>query len=251
MNILKHISFLLIALFVSATISAQHFSAKASLDTNVILMGDQTVLHLSLQQPRGKIVFWPSILENIGENIEVVDISENDTIPVPGSELIDINVDITITSWDTGLISLPPLPFIYANINDSTQLSVETQEMKMYIAQLKVDMEKGIADVKPIMEAPLTFMELLPAILWSLLITLILALSIYVYYRWKNNKPIIPLPKRPKTPAHIIAYKDLDKLKLEKLWQNGNAKEYYSGLTDIFRMYLEKQNVLWCTRNDY
>ncbi len=241
MNILKHISLLLIVLFVSTTISAQHYSAKASLDTNVILMGDQTVLHLSLQQPRGKIVYWPPITENIGENIEVVEISENDTIIVPGSELIDINVDITITSWDTGLISLPPLPFIYATINDSTQLTVETQEMKMYIAQLKVDMEKGITDIKPIIEAPLTFMELLPALLWSLLITFLLALVFYVYYRWKNNKPIIPLPRKPKTPAHIIAYADLDKLKEEKLWQNGNAKEYYSELTDIFRVYLENR----------
>lgn len=241
MNILKHISLLLIALFVSTAISAQHYSAKASLDTNVILMGDQTILHLNLQQPRGKIVFWPSILENIGDNIEVVEIGENDTIPVPGSELVDINVDITITSWDTGLISIPPLQFIYATINDTTQLTVETQEMKMYIAQLKVDMEKGIADVKPILEAPLTFMELLPALLWALLIVVILALIIYVYHRWKNNKPIIPLPKKPKTPAHIIAFADLKKLKQEKLWQNGNSKEYYSKLTDVFRTYLENR----------
>ena len=241
MNNLKLYILLLATVLFSSLATAQQYKVKAELDTNIILIGDQTILHLTLQQPRGKTVFWPSIVDNIGENIEVVDITENDTIPVPGTDLVDIKVDLTITSWDTGIISLPPLPFIYAQINDSTQLTVETPEMKMYIAYLKVDLEKGVADIKPIIEAPWTFKEILPILLWSLLAIFIIALLFYIYHRWKNNKPIIPLPKKPVIPAHIIANKELDKLKQEKLWQDNKAKEYYSKLTDIFRTYLENR----------
>ncbi len=241
MNTIKQFIFILAILIIGTPVVAQQYKATARLDTNIIMIGDQTILHLTLQQPKDKTVYWPSIVENIGENIEVIDITENDTIIIPGTNLVDIKVDLTITSWDTGLISLPALNFIYAHINDSTQLSVQTPELKMYIAYLKVDMEKGIADIKPILEAPWTFKEILPIILWSLLVIFIIGISYYVYYRWKNNKPIIPLPKKPKIPAHIIANKELDKLKEEKLWQNNEAKEYYSKLIDIFRTYLENR----------
>ena len=241
MKTIKQFIIIIIAILISSFASAQQYKAMASLDTNIILIGDQTILHLKLQQPRDKVVYWPSVVGKINDTIEVIDISENDTVPVPGTDLIDINVDLTITSWDTGLITIPPLPFVYAHINDSTQLKVETQELKMYIAYLKVDPEKGIADIKPIIEAPWTFREALPIILWILLALIIIALSYYVYYRWKNNKPIIPLPAKPKIPAHIIANKELNKLKQDKLWENGDAKHYYSRLTDIFRTYLENR----------
>ena len=241
MKTIKQFIIIIIAILISSIASAQQYKAMASLDTNIILIGDQTILHLKLQQPRDKVVYWPSVVGKINDTIEVIDISENDTVPVPGTNLIDINVDLTITSWDTGLITIPPLPFVYAHINDSTQLKVETQELKMYIAYLKVDPEKGIADIKPIIEAPWTFREALPIILWILLALIIIALSYYVYYRWKNNKPIIPLPSKPKIPAHIIANKELDKLKQEKLWEDNDAKHYYSRLTDIFRTYLENR----------
>ena len=243
MDTLKQYLIIVLSILISSFSYAQQsqYNAVARLDTNILMIGDQTILHLKLQQPRGKTVYWPSIVDNIGQHIEVIDISENDTIPVPGTDLISIKADLTITSWDTGIISIPPLPFIYAQINDSTQLTVETPEMKMYIAYLKVDPKKGIADIKPIIEAPWTFREALPIILWILLAIVVIGIAYYVYYRWKNNKPIIPLPKKPIIPAHIIANKELDKLQQQKLWQNGEIKEYYSRLTDIFRTYLENR----------
>jgi hypothetical protein len=38
-----------------------------------------------------------------------------------------------------------------------------------------------------------------------------------------------------------VALEQLDTLRLKKLWQNGETKEYYSELTDILRMYIEQQ----------
>jgi hypothetical protein len=42
-------------------------------------------------------------------------------------------------------------------------------------------------------------------------------------------------------PAHIIAFRALDKLKEEKIWEKGEVKEFYSCLTEITRTYIERQ----------
>ncbi len=42
-------------------------------------------------------------------------------------------------------------------------------------------------------------------------------------------------------PAHVIAFRELEKLKNEKLWQNGETKKYYIRLTEIIRQYLENR----------
>ncbi len=39
-------------------------------------------------------------------------------------------------------------------------------------------------------------------------------------------------------PAHVRAANELDKLKAEKIWQQGREKEFYSKLTDILRRYI-------------
>jgi len=42
-------------------------------------------------------------------------------------------------------------------------------------------------------------------------------------------------------PAHVIAFRQLEKLKQENLWQNGEIKLYYTRLTEILRYYLENR----------
>ena len=42
-------------------------------------------------------------------------------------------------------------------------------------------------------------------------------------------------------PAHIIAFRELEKLNDEELWQKGEFKLYYTRLTEILRQYLENR----------
>ena len=44
---------------------------------------------------------------------------------------------------------------------------------------------------------------------------------------------------KPKEAPHVIAIRELDKLKGEQLWQSGQLKAYHSRLTDIVREYIE------------
>jgi hypothetical protein len=47
------------------------------------------------------------------------------------------------------------------------------------------------------------------------------------------------LPKKPKEPAHIVALRELDRIKNEKIWQLGKSKQYYSEITETLRKYIE------------
>jgi hypothetical protein len=60
---------------------------------------------------------------------------------------------------------------------------------------------------------------------------------IYIIRKIRRKEPILKRSK-PREPAHIIALRDLEKLKNEKLWQKEKIKDYYTELTDILRMYL-------------
>jgi hypothetical protein len=42
-------------------------------------------------------------------------------------------------------------------------------------------------------------------------------------------------------PAHVIAFRELERLKDEKFWQAGEIKKYYTRLTEILRKYLENR----------
>ncbi len=57
-------------------------------------------------------------------------------------------------------------------------------------------------------------------------------------FRTKKVQPVIQVPKRP---AHEIAFEALQKLEDSKLWQQGNYKAYFTGLSDISRMFIENR----------
>jgi hypothetical protein len=87
--------------------------------------------------------------------------------------------------------------------------------------------------------APLTLKEVTPYILGILLLGAIIFLVLYSIKRRKKNKPFFALPQKPKEPAHIIALRELDRIKAEKIWQKEKTKQYYSEVTDVLRNYIE------------
>jgi hypothetical protein len=50
---------------------------------------------------------------------------------------------------------------------------------------------------------------------------------------------LFSIPSKPKEPAHIIALRELDRIKNEKLWQKDKIKEFYSDVTETLRIYIE------------
>ena len=243
-GLLKLLSLLLLISLSSNTIAQKMFSnpevkAVAVIDTNAILVGQQTNIHLQITAPKDIFVQWPQIQDTLNKNVDVIKYSNIDTIASSKDVLTHLTQTITITSFDSGYFAIPPFYFIYGKKNDSVYDITETNALLLQVNNVKVDLSKEIKDIKPILDEPWTFMEILPYILIGLGIILLILLAIYIYNRKKQHKPIFSLPEKPKLPAHVIALQKLDLLKDKKLWQSGNIKEYYSELTDIMREYME------------
>jgi hypothetical protein len=102
------------------------------------------------------------------------------------------------------------------------------------------DTTAKIYDIIKPYRAPLTIGEVLPWILIIALLGALVWLAIRFLRKLKKSKTGIEAVIDP-DPAHIIAFRELEKLRDEQLWQKGEIKYYYTRLTEILRQYLENR----------
>jgi len=237
---MKGISLILISLFLEVSLAfSQVIQTEASLDRNECLIGDQLKLKLTLSKPKDARIFFPSLADSLSKSVEIVNASGIDTI-FKQNDQVKLQQTLTITSFDTGVVSIPPIAFLMPR--DTITDTIFTNQLMLTVHALPVDTtKKTIFDIKPPLTEPFSWKEILNYILWGLMALLVITVGIYVYQRIKKHKPIIPIPEKPKEPAYVIAFRELDILKDKKLWQKQLYKQYYSELTDIIRIYLDDQ----------
>jgi len=223
----------------SGKVSAQRIKATASLDSTHILIGDQIKMFLQLDKPVDVHVEFPKIGGDIDEKIEVLDRSGIDTIPTDNEKLETLIQVYTITAFDSGRYYIPNYWFVfeYNGLVDSTP----SNSLILNVETLAIDTTKGPTDIKLPYDAPVTLKEVMPYILGVILIGAILFLILYSIKRKKQNKPIFSIPQKPQEPAHVIALRELDRIKGEKLWQKDKIKQYYSEVTEVLRKYIERR----------
>lgn len=212
---------------------------KASMDSAAILVGHQTQIKLELVQDKDKTVIPPVLKDTLVKGIEILKISVPDTTVLNDAKL-QINSQLLITSFDSGFYYIPPFKYIYGSD------TLKTNSLSLKVVTLDIDTTNAeFFDIKPVMDAPFVWKDYLMPVLWILLALLIIGVGIYIYYRYKSNKPLLgSQPVTPLLPAHIRALQALEKVKDEKLWQNNRDKEYYTQITDILRQYIfERFNI--------
>jgi len=227
----------LIAALLAENIKAQQIKATASLDSANILLGDQVKLFLEIDHPKNVDVTFPQVPDTIAGFIEVLGKTAVDTFEGDKSDYIKQVQAYTITCFDSGSYRIPPYWF---GINaDGTIDSVPSNGVTLNVYSMQIDTTKGPTDIKMPYGAPLTLKEVTPYILGVILIGAIIFFLLYSIKRKKKNQPIFARPQKPKEPAHVVALRELDRIKDEKVWQKGKKKLYYSELTDTLRTYIE------------
>lgn len=234
-------------MFVSISGFAQDIKATATLDSNTIKIGQQVKLKLSIQYraDKGKQikVQWPEIADTLRKEVEVVGQSKLDTlIPDKNNPMQFVqSKTLYVTSFDSGYWAIPPIKFM---VNGDTN-GIFTEPLLLHVGGVAVDTTAAIKDIKAPFAETYTFVDWLKDnmwVVWTAVAVLVLTLLIIYFVRKMNKiKPVVPEVEVPKIPAHIIAYEKLEKLKNEKLWQEGKMKLYYSSLTDIVREYIENR----------
>jgi hypothetical protein len=233
-------------LCVSYSSFSQDVKATATLDSNVIKIGQQVKLKLSVKYKtdNGKHIKigWAEIGDTLRKEVEVVSQGKLDTVidkknPV---EIIQTKT-LLITSFDSGYWAIPPFKFI---VNGDTN-GIFTEPLLLHVGGMAVDTTLAIKDIKAPFAETYNWLDWLKDnmwVVWLLLGLLVLTVIIILLgRRYLRAKPIFVEVEIPKIPAHIIAYEKLEKLKTEKFWQEGKLKLYYSSLTDIVREYIENR----------
>lgn len=214
---------------------AQQFTVSSQLDSASIQIGEQARLRLSVAQPTNLQVTVPILSDTITKGIEIVDIVKADTISLSDSR-IQVNYDYLITSFDSGFYFIPA--YTYAAAGDTLQ----TAPLGLSVTTVTVNPETDdIKTIKPIMDAPFYWSELFTWVGYFLLAFLVVSLIIFVLlkYVFKKKVPFIDQTPQPVIPPHIVALEKLEEIKVQKIWQSGDIKVFYTQVTDVLRVYLE------------
>jgi hypothetical protein len=228
---------------------AQGITVNAKTDTNTILIGQQFHINLEASYPKNSNVSWFLVPDSIGK-LQIVERGKIDT--VANAAMLQLRQSITVTGFDSGMYAIPPFQLAYRNANDTTTYFATTNPLAITINTVAVDTTKEIRDIKGPIEVPYTFADFLPYII-ALLLAGLLAYGIYYYIKKSRQKTVVPVKYVPKRPAHEIALEDLIKLRDEKVWQQGNIKDYHTRVTEIVRTYIERRfkiNALEFTTNE-
>jgi preprotein translocase subunit YajC len=229
--------FFIVLMFSFGIIRAQQTKATARIDSTNILLGDQIKYFLEIEYPKNATVEFPQIADSLESLIEVLGKSKIDTVDLENKTFQKQIRSYTITSFDSGSYRIAPRWF-KISINGKTD-SVPTNGVTLNVQTMAIDTTKGLTDIKTPYSAPLTLKEVTPYILGVILIAAIIFLILYSIKRRKKNKPFFALPVKPKEPPHIVALRELDRIKSEKIWQKEKTKQYYSEVTDVLRNYIE------------
>lgn len=219
---------------------AQDIRVEAKLDRSKIALGDQTILRLIAHLPVNGQVDFPVLADTISSKVQIVELGKTDTVPDQNNPALKtISRQYVITSFDAGLHMIPAYTF------DSKGGKLNTQPLPLEITEVKVDTTKAIYDIKEPLAVSYSFMDWLrdnsKLVLFSFLGILLIAALIWYFIKKRKQKPVKEAAPVPVLPLHTLTLDKLNALKSQKLWEQGQVKQYHIELTDIIRDYLEKR----------
>lgn len=217
--------------------SFSQISVEVEMDTSRLLIGDHAKVTLKAIVPQNMQVEFPLFNDTIIGELEILDILPSDTNIK--NNLQNLSQQYLVTSFDSGWFVIPEQKFVVNNGDWNDTLYSKPIYFGVFPMPLDTANANAIADIKAPIDAPVTLKEALPYAGGSFGFLTILFLAYLLYMRYAKKQPVFVKKEKPREPAHVIAFRDLDKLKEAKLWQQGKNKEYYSELTDIVRTYIE------------
>jgi len=236
----RYPAIILFAFISLSGIKGQEVTVTAAFDSSRIYIGDQTNFTVIIDKPISYILSIPFFKDSLQKNIEILKGPLLDTSLLKDGRM-RIKQKYLITSFDSGYYQVPP---VYAEMKGENGIKrFYSDYSQLKVMRVKItppDTTSKIFDIIKPYRAPLTVGEVLP---WVLLFLL---LSVAVWYLAKiiknlRKKKTGDVMEVPREPAHVIAFRQLEQLKHEKLWEKGEIKGYYTRLTEIVRLYLENR----------
>jgi len=231
----RFILLLLLIMAAGTKLDAQYIEVLAELDTNQVRIGEVFHLDLTVEQPDGLKVAFPVIGDTLIDKVEVLEDYPVDTAFLD-DEVLMISKRYKLACFDSGFYEIPPMEFRFSAKDWSDTIST----YPIYLLVNTVAVDSSIYDIKAPIHMPVGFMEIFPFAAGGALFVALVVLFLW-YLRKRRQGESLIIPEKATEPAHIIALRELDELREQKLWQKSEFKIYYSRLTGIIRQYLDRR----------
>lgn len=203
-----------------------------------VLIGDQYWLEVQIEKDIMQVVEFPDFPSGtIAGDMEILQETQTDTLLRDG-RTVTIGKKYLLTCFEPGIYRTYPFPMMYVDKNIiDTIWSADSLEMVVQTFQIDT-LTQTIHDIKLPMKAPVRFGEFGGYLLFAWMIAVfVVALRMAL----RNREGVHALRRAPVAdrPPHEIAIAKLEELDSHKLWQSGRFKQYYTGVTDILREYIE------------
>lgn len=228
--------FLIFASFVHVDLRAQKITVNAKLDSTVLRIGEQAHLSFQVSQEPNQKVVMPVFSDSIKGGLEIVEPLKVDTVKAPDGHIL-VTQHYVVTAFQDSLLYVPKFPFVAG----TDTIWSNTLSLKV-VQPFKIDTTKAqLYDIKPVMEPPFDWKQLLLMLLIAVLIHGLIVLGMYIYRKYFKKQPVLDEKSMELLlPAHVVALSYLDRIKQDKPWQQGRSKEYHTELTDVLRTYIER-----------
>lgn len=229
--------FLLLCSF-GGSVQAQTVTVEASLDSFQIYIGQQTKLRIQASAPRGEKIVFPIFQDTLVGGVELIGTPSFDTLYLDEGKVQQVAATYTITSFDSALYSLPPVPVKVGEMEYKTNHLV----LKVYNVPVDVSKPDEFFPLRPQMNAPFAWSDwaYLVWLSFAMLLLLIAGVGLIAFYR--DNAPIIrKIIRKPPMPPHQKALQEIEQVKQDKLYETSGEKEYYTKLTEILRNYIYRR----------
>lgn len=228
---------------------AQLPSLKTTVDKTQILIGEQLKYNVEASFPVNSYnVTWFSVPDSFN-HFEVVIRGKIDTVENNG--MLTCRQTLTLTSFDSGINTIPALAINFDPLIADTTLHLFTDSIPVNVSFSPMDSTKTFHDIKSIIEVK----DEIPLWVWGgagALLILLIVLIIYLIKYFKTRKKPVSLFQSKLSPIEE-AMKSLSVLQKEQLLNKGDVKLFHTRLTDIFKRYVSRKmekNILTLTSSD-
>ncbi len=205
-----------------------------------VLIADQLLYGFEIKDvEEGTLFGLPGIPENQNDTLMILTPWTVDTVKVSKAKKgqpkkLDIRGSIKIAPFEEGIYELPQIA-VQRMTKDGVVDTLLFDPMRLEVKTMPVDTATFEPhDIKGQIRYPVTFKEVFPWIKIGSFVLLILWLIIYLIRTHEKKSR----DAARKDPAHIVALRELDKYRGNKMWAPEQQKTFYSGVTDVLREYM-------------
>lgn len=212
---------------------------SGSIEPDSVGIGDRFLYSIEVEKDLVQSVFFPSFGGDGSDSYELIEDLPIDTLSREGRKL-KLRKSYRLAAFDEGIRRVVP-QVMYADKNIVDTIG-GADTLELLVTTIEIDSTShAIFDIKPQKTLPFRLGEITGYMKWTLVALLALAALAYaakrILKRYGKRFSDMFRPAPP-LPPHEAALAALEKLRAQRLWQEGKHKLYYSALTDILRTYI-------------